>query len=286
MAHVHEQLLGGDVERVAHRFRSIAAVKLRVNVVIDVHELLVVGLQNHDGLLLGRHAIFEREHRDVVGLLGVEREIGDRTTHANAHRTRVHVGILAQGLHEAVLSEQVALGIHRLGNAISIEIEHVADVELPRIGIVGDAVEQPERHARNITHPFPFALVQHERRVVPCVNIRELAGVVIQDAGEHGHEHARIVADAELMVRRVNGLPDGKPRLHVVFHLGLRAHHEQRRRDALARHVGQYEAELVVVIADEEEVVKITADLLGRFHRSVDVELVDLRERRELARQS
>ena len=62
-----------------------------------------------------------------------------------------------------------------------------------------------------------------------------------------------------------------------------RNHHEQRRRDALARDVRDHEREMVFI--QHKEVVEVTADLARRRHTGVESEVAALREGRKDARQ-
>lgn len=71
--------------------------------------------------------------------------------------------------------------------------------------------------------------------------------------------------------------------LDGVFQKRLGDHHEHRRGHALAGYVRHHQRQVVVV--DQEEVVKVAADLLGRAHGGKDVKLLPAREGREDARQ-
>ena len=60
--------------------------------------------------------------------------------------------------------------------------------------------------------------------------------------------------------------------------------HKQRRRDTLAANVTDDQSDVVII--DAEEVVEVTADILCRLHRGIDIQLVtDIREGRENTRQ-
>ena len=65
----------------------------------------------------------------------------------------------------------------------------------------------------------------------------------------------------------------------MVFDEGLGNHHKQRRGHPLAGYVGDNHRQVVVV--HQEEVVEVSAHLLGRVHGGVHVELLPLREGRE-----
>ena len=83
------------------------------------------------------------------------------------------------------------------------------------------------------------------------------------------------------MVRGVDRLVHRQPGFHEVAQLAAGGHHEQRRRNSLARHVGHDEAYLRRVLYGEE-IVEVAADFLGRLHGGVDVETVVVGECREL----
>ena len=67
----------------------------------------------------------------------------------------------------------------------------------------------------------------------------------------------------------------------MVAQLRFGCHHEQRRWNPLAGDVRQEEADFRRAF-NLEEIVEVAADFLGRLHRAVDVELVDVGEGGEL----
>ncbi len=119
--------------------------------------------------------------------------------------------------------------------------------------------------------------MEDERPVVAGVAEAQRSVLEVEEAAERGHEHRRPGFLAE---PQVHGL--GQPRrVLVVRHIraeqGLGQGHDQRRSDALARHVADAEVES---IGRELEVVQIAADHLRRTDRGVEVErLVVVRDR-------
>ena len=118
---------------------------------------------------------------------------------------------------------------------------------------------------------------------MPRVRSRDLAGAQVAHAEPGRDEHVLAVVRADLLVHRAEGLGRAGPAEHIVLHKDLGDHHEQRRGHALARDVRHHQAQVIVI--DQEEVIEIAADLLGRVHGGVDIEFVAVREGREDAGQ-
>ena len=120
--------------------------------------------------------------------------------------------------------------------------------------------------------------------VMACIGIGDLTRLDVVDAVEHGHEHT---VHGLLRQQRVRiGDTLGSPCASDACGTDQRsAHgHEDGSWYALAAHVGNHEADVVLV--DAEEVVEVAAHVLRRIHRGGYVELVGiLWERREDPRQ-
>ena len=109
----------------------------------------------------------------------------------------------------------------------------------------------------------------------------EVAAVDVQQAHEGGDEQPLAVVFAELVIRAVKDLRERLAGERLIFDDRLGDDHEQRRRNALAGNVRHHDGKMRVV--HHEEVVEVTADLLGGVHRGIDVELVALRKGGEYA---
>ena len=97
-----------------------------------------------------------------------------------------------------------------------------------------------------------------------CVYIGEFTGAQIQYAHKSGDKQAFAVGFAQLVVHFGEHLPQGRPRLGVVFDQSLADDHEQGGRHAFARYVGHHHSQTVVV--DHEEIVEVAAHFLCRVH--------------------
>ena len=124
-------------------------------------------------------------------------------------------------------------------------------------------------------------MLEH-RRVVAGVGEAYLAGCRVHHARERGDEQHGVVALAQLAVCQ------GERRAKIVgfqqelAQQALRAHHEQRRGNALARHVADDEGH--AALAHLEHVVEVAAHLARRAHEAGDIEREAFRERIEVVR--
>ncbi len=120
----------------------------------------------------------------------------------------------------------------------------------------------------------------YERIFMPRVGAGQPARGQFQYAKPHRHEHLRSVVLAQLGIGRGQDLRRGAAQARPVIDDVLGRHHEQRRGHALVGHVRDDQDQVVVI--HHEEIVEITADLLGRFHAGIEVEFRAIREGREL----
>ena len=60
---------------------------------------------------------------------------------------------------------------------------------------------------------------------------------------------------------------------------GGRQHHEKGSGNALAGYVADDQAQVILI--NQEEVIQVAADLPGRGHGGIEIELMSVRERRE-----
>ena len=224
----------------------------------------VVDRRHHEGRGdLGRHAELHGEHCDVIGLVGAFGERFHVAAHEVDELARVQIVRIAHDVLEPFERVDLIVHVHRLGHAVGVKQQLVADGHVALMRNVGQPVEKAERQPRLIAHDVPCAVTPQKRRVVSCVHVREVSRAVIVDAGERGHEHARVVALADLAVGVLEGLAQLHAGLHVVSDLAFRRHHEERGGYAFAAYVGDDEPQLaaclVRVVADEEEVVEVAA---------------------------
>ena len=206
--------------------------------------------------------------------------------HAAGHGIDELLGVRVDGSTDELLElgfpEEHALSVHCLGDAVRVEQQLVSRLEVEAMGAVRHAVEEPERDARAPALPGPNTIMADERGIVPCVDELDVARLVVEHADPCGHEHARVVALADLAV----GARDSFSKIphigEVGLDLGFRLHHEEGGGNPLARDIGNDEAELGragfldIVLADKEEVVEVASDLTCGIHACKDVERGDV----------
>ena len=109
-----------------------------------------------------------------------------------------------------------------------------------------------------------------------------LAGCRVHHARERGDEQHGVVALAQLTVGQGERRAEIVGFQQVLAQQALRAHHEQRRGNALARHVADDEGH--AALAHLEHVVEVAAHLTCRAHEAGDIEREAFRERIEVVR--
>ena len=237
----------------------------------------------------------DNELRAVVGLLRVCAMCDDRVEDRSQKRRRAAVYGLgarrehgAQGKHQPFLPEQVPVRVRLLGYAVRIEVYHVAGRKPEGMRTVLDSRHRAKHHSGALTQELRLRTAatgrtfDQQRRVVPRVHISHDAGQEVDFADPDRHEHARVVALAQRVVRPLRDLVQRDPGSGDAADRGLRPHHEERRRHALAAYVRDKERQPVG--ASDKEVVEIPADVLCGMHRREDVHPPLLGERREHAR--
>ena len=189
-----------------------------------------------------------------------------------------------EGRQEAVFAEKGAAGVGLLSHAVGVEVEGVA-------GLQGEgfrAVLAPRHGAEEESRPGAdvrggaVRRAQAHRRVVARVDAGDAPRGEVEFADPDGDEHVGDVAVAEGRVRFGDGFGDGASGLGEALEDGFGAHHEEGRRDALAADVGDEEDD--AVLAGEEEVVEVAADVARGVHAGVEVHPLLRREGREDAR--
>ena len=186
-------------------------------------------------------------------------------------------GIGVERVEHALGAEELILGVGRLRHAVGVNEQARAGFQRQRVFAVLHALESADHEAVALLDELEaLAGLPHGRELVPGVGRDDLAGLDVQHAEPDRDEHLLPVVGADLAVDRLEHLRGAAARHGVVLHKDLRDHHKERRGHALARHVGDDDAEVRLV--DEEEVVEVAADLLGRVHRGVDVEFAAVGE--------
>ena len=186
---------------------------------------------------------------------------------------RMHVVQLVADGEQAVVAVEMVIAVLGFGHAVGVEQQAVARLQLERFFVVGDVRGNAEDQIARFGEPVRLAVVlQQDRQVVPRVAVAQLPVVHVQDSIESGDKHVVDALPAEEGVRprhaeggRVFGQGDGTDD-------GPADGHEDGRRDALARDVGNHEAEALVV--DPEKVVEIAAHVLRGVHVGVKLNLV------------
>ena len=108
-----------------------------------------------------------------------------------------------------------------------------------------------------------------------------VARLQVDAADEHRHEHVLLVVLGDEVVDLLGHLGRRMALLRDDTEHVSRHSHEQRGGNTLTRHVAHAEVEFLLL---HEEVVQVAADLLGRGHRSEQVNILALGERREDSR--
>ena len=197
-------------------------------------------------------------------------------------------------LQQPVVAEQLVVRVRRLRHAVRVLEDRVAGskpdrliAELIRLRHTFEVLRLPhrERHPAGLRQELPRPVLIEQQLFVSGVGVGQLAGRDLQDTEPDRHEHVLFVVFGQRGVRFLQQLLRGQRGIRLRLRLEDRArrHHEKRRRHALTAHVRHDQREAVAV--DEEEIVEVAADLSGRVHRRVDVELLILRKRRKQVRQ-
>ena len=179
---------------------------------------------------------------------------------------------------QAVLTVEPTVAIASVRHPVRVQDERVAGIQptflLNERRVAGQAQDRPARLERL----DPAGAARDERRLVTGSGESDHARRGVhheQDGGHHerrralGHEDA---IDAGQGVRRTRGVVGGgvEKRAHVC--------HEQRRRDALAGHVRDQQADAIELAAHREGVEQVAPDLERRLVRGREGPAGDIRE--------
>jgi hypothetical protein len=171
-----------------------------------------------------------------------------------------------QHVVQAADAELLVAGPGRLHDAVGVEGQRVAGPQLHGPGHEAGVGEHAERHAAAVEALRAAVRAQQQRRVVAAVDVAEAAAAGLQAAEHRGHEAGLLARLEQQPVQRLHqGGPGGTP-AQLAAQRRAEGRHDQRGRNALARHVRDDQAELPVGEGDEVEVV--AADGPGRqLHR-------------------
>ena len=114
---------------------------------------------------------------------------------------------------------------------------------------------------------------------MPGIGRQSFSGRQLHNRKPYRHKQLRLVPLTELLIDVLENFRRAAAHLGTVFNERLCDHHEQSGRDALAGYVRHDQAQMIVV--NEEEIIKVSADFLGRGHGGVDFKICTPRERRE-----
>ena len=181
------------------------------------------------------------------------------------------VRILVQRFHHALRAEHLFRVVHGLGQAVGVDEQLVAPVQLqfilsvagPRHAADDEAVDVPE-------HLEVPSLAADGRVLVAGAGAGHLAGGDLQYAQPHRHEHLRLIVGADGLVRLREDLAGAAAQHGAALQDHLADHHEQRRRHALAADIRDHHAQVVVV--DQKVIVEVSPHFPGGVHAGVQVE--------------
>ena len=226
----------------------------------------------------------QTEHGQIVKLRRAADEGIRRLVYMRKQRLRRIAAETVEDVERPLHAEKLSLFVGRLRQTVGIEKQPGAALQLQLIIVIADALHPADHKAVLVPDDLILAARLHQDGVfVAGVGCRQHAGLQIEHAQPHCDEHLLAVVAADLGVDRLEDLVRAAAGHGAGLQQDLRGHHEQRRGDALAGYVGHDKAEMILV--DQEKVVKVAADLLGRIHAGVDVQLRPLGEGRKDVRQ-
>ena len=195
-------------------------------------------------------------------------------------------GILCfvQGLQHTVCPEQLLFGICRLRQAVGIQEELVSRIQGDLIFLVFDALHAADHKAVPVLVELEITVSLSDRGIfVAGVGRRDPARRNIQDPQPDRDEHLLLVVGADRRIGACENIGKRFARHNIVGQDDPGGHHKEGGRDPLAGDIRDHQAEVVLV--DQEEVIKVSADLLGRMHGGKNIKGIVFRKGRELAGQ-
>ena len=194
------------------------------------------------------------------------------------------MGRCVERFQQTVHAEGLLVPVDGFRHAVRVDEQAVAGLEGDGRLLILRAGHAAEDEPMAVLHQLKTAVGAAESgELVSRAGGGEDAGTHFEDAEPGGDEHVVGVALAHGPVDVLEDLARGAAVLCPVLEDDLGDHHEQGGRDPFPGDVRHDECQMVIV--DEEEVVEVAADFLGRVHGGIQVEFVPFREGREVARQ-
>ena len=112
------------------------------------------------------------------------------------------------------------------------------------------------------------------------IDRRQLAGRKFQNAQPDGDKHICFISltDCLIDIRQNLGRRPAHP--GSVGNHDIHDHHEQGGRNTFSGYIAHHHNQVILI--NQEEIIKIAANLLSRIHRSINVKLRPVRKSREL----
>ena len=205
---------------------------------------------------------------NVVRLWVVARELPHVIEHERGHLFAVGLADPGKQRVETGFPVFFRPRAFRFGDAIRVQEQRVLGLELEGAAPESVARQHTQRHivrgrqGADLTVP-----VDDAGRIVPAVAVFEDAPTAVEDAVEEGYEHAVLVVVGQQIVDVAQALVGHSALQRPAPEQRPAGHHEQRRGDALSRHVADGHSQLV--LSQGKEIVEVAADFLGRDHQPV-----------------
>ena len=197
---------------------------------------------------------------------------------------RLFLRNLIQGIQNTVSTEHFRILVGRFGQAVGIHEDPAARLQLHLILRIRCFCHGTDHQPVLVLEVFIVPLRMPESRIFMAgIGSLEAAGGQFQNSQPDGHKHLRIIAGADILIG------SGQDLTRIITEYGntlqddLGSHHEQRRRHTLAGNIGDHQAQMIII--NQEVIIEVTADFLGRIHGSIDIEVRPVRESREVMRQ-
>ena len=176
-------------------------------------------------------------------------------------------GVLLEGLAQAIKPELLLLAVYRLGHPVGVEDDGVARRQLVRVLVVVESRQHAQGdslgHGQLVGGPVG---VYDERGIMATVRVGQFSGCRVVHRVDHGDEHAGVVVLVEHVVHLGEGLAGAVGPHGRALQQRAARHHEECRRDALARNVGNGES--YSAISKSDDIEEVAADIASRLHGS------------------
>ena len=121
------------------------------------------------------------------------------------------------------------------------------------------------------------------RMLMPRIRRDAFSGGDLKDAQPDRHKKARFIPFAKLIIHIGKRFSGTLTVLNSGFYQHTGYHHEQSRRNTFSGHVRHNQCDVIFI--HQEEVIKISAYLFGRYHRCINIKFRSVRKGREKTRQ-